>query len=132
MYTLKEFEKIFVFTGPHGAGRKTVAEMLGSTLNMKQVLSHTSRPQKPTEVHGQDYFFITSPQFDELESANEFIEINQIRQYRYGIKSVDIEKMFQSIGSIYLILNRYGAETLKTLYSLSTSFCIFSNIFVFA
>lgn len=28
-------EMIFVFTGPHGAGRKTVAEMAGDTLGIK-------------------------------------------------------------------------------------------------
>jgi guanylate kinase len=129
MYTLKESEKIFVFTGPHGAGRKTVAEMLGSTLTMKQVLSHTTRPQKSTEVHGQDYFFVTPAQFAELEAADEFIEVISIRNNRYGVRSSDIEKMFQSIGSVYLILNRHGAETLKNLYGdRVVRICIYAGI----
>jgi guanylate kinase len=116
MYTLKEKEMIFVFTGPHGAGRKTVAEMSGSTLGIKQVLSYTTRPQRPTEVDGQDYHFITTQQFAEAEGRDEFIEITTVNNFFYGIKSNDIQNMFLSSGSIYLILNKHGAETLKKLY----------------
>jgi guanylate kinase len=116
MYALKEREMVFVFTGPHGAGRKTVAEMSGSTLGMKQVISYTTRPQRPTEVDGQDYHFITAEEFAQAEAQGEFLEVSTINEYRYGIKSKDIERMFQASGSIYLILNRSGAETLKKHY----------------
>ncbi|UJF34146.1 guanylate kinase [Paenibacillus hexagrammi] len=116
MYELKEREMIFVFTGPHGAGRKTVAEMSGSTLGIKQVISCTTRPQRPTEVDGQDYHFITAEQFNEAQAKDEFIEVTRVNDYLYGIKNSDIEKIFKSSGSIYLILNRFGAETLQALY----------------
>jgi guanylate kinase len=117
MYELKEKEMIFIFTGPHGAGRKTVAEMSGSTLGIKQVISYTTRPQRPTEVDGQDYHFISQDAFAKAEAQEEFIEVITIDGYLYGIKNQDIEHMFQASGSIYLILNRYGAEQLKKLYS---------------
>ncbi|MBD0379479.1 guanylate kinase [Paenibacillus sedimenti] len=116
MYALKEREMIFVFTGPHGAGRKTVAEMSGSTLGMKQVISYTTRPPKATEVDGQDYHFISPAQFVAAQADNEFIEVSTVNEHLYGIKSADIELMFQQSGSIYLILNRFGAQTLKKLY----------------
>ncbi|TXK76393.1 guanylate kinase [Paenibacillus sp. N3.4] len=116
MYALKDKEMIFVFTGPHGAGRKTVAEMSGSTLGMKQVISYTTRPPRATEEDGQDYHFISPAQFAEAQASNEFIEVSTVNDHLYGIKSADIEQMFQSSGSIYLILNRFGAETLKKLY----------------
>ncbi|NOU66097.1 guanylate kinase [Paenibacillus sp. LMG 31461] len=116
MYALKDKEMIFVFTGPHGAGRKTVAEMSGSTLGMKQVISYTTRPPKATEEDGQDYHFISPAQFVQAQAGGEFIEVSTVNDHLYGIKSSDIEFMFQQSGSIYLILNRFGAETLKKLY----------------
>ncbi|NEW06944.1 guanylate kinase [Paenibacillus sp. SYP-B3998] len=116
MYALKEREMVFVFTGPHGAGRKTVAEMSGSTLGMKQVISYTTRPPRATEVDGQDYHFISPAQFAASKEDNEFIEVSTVNDHLYGIKSADIEQMFQQSGSIYLILNRFGARTLKELY----------------
>ncbi len=116
MYALKDKEMIFVFTGPHGAGRKTVAEMSGSTLGMKQVISYTTRPPKATEEDGQDYHFISPAEFVKAQTAGEFIEVSTVNDHLYGIKSADIEHMFELSGSIYLILNRFGAETLKKIY----------------
>lgn len=116
MYELKEKEMIFVFTGPNGAGRRTVAEMSGSTLGIKQVISYTTRPPRPHEVEGQEYHFLNPAQFFQAQQNGEFLEITEIDGNLYGIKSGDIEQMFQKKGSIYLILNRHGAETLKTLY----------------
>jgi guanylate kinase len=116
MYTLKDQELIFVFTGPHGAGRKTVAEMSGSTLEMKQVISCTTRPKRPTEVEGQDYYFLTPDEFAEAQARDEFVELSTINNHFYGIRNNDIQRMFLNSGSIYLILNRFGAATLKKLY----------------
>jgi guanylate kinase len=116
VYTLKEKELIFVFTGPHGAGRKTVADMSGSTLEIKQVISCTTRPKRPTEVDGQDYYFLTTEQFAEAQTREEFIEISTINDHFYGIRNNDIQRMFLTSGSIYIILNRFGAATLKKLY----------------
>ncbi|MBA2943053.1 guanylate kinase [Paenibacillus sp. CGMCC 1.16610] len=116
MYALKDKEMIFVFTGPHGAGRKTVAEMSGSTLGMKQVISYTTRPPRATEEDGQDYHFISPAQFVQAQANGEFIEVSTVNDHLYGIKSADIEQMFEHSGSIYLILNRFGAETLKKHY----------------
>ncbi|ALS24261.1 MULTISPECIES: guanylate kinase [Paenibacillus] len=116
MYELKDKELIFVFTGPNGAGRRTVAQMSGSTLGMKQVLSYTTRPPRSSEVDGQDYHFVSREQFAAAEANNEFIEVVEIDGNRYGIKEKDVAQMLQKHGAIYLILNRYGAEMLKKIY----------------
>jgi guanylate kinase len=116
MYQLKEQEMIFVFTGPDGSGRKTVADMVGQTLGLRKVLSYTTRPRRPAEVDGQDYHFITREQFEEAERNGEFVESVEIDGYKYGIKSDDIEELFKQNDFIYLILNAQGARTLKQLY----------------
>lgn len=116
MYKLKEQEMIFVFTGPDGSGRKTVADMVGATLGINKVLSYTTRPSRSTEVEGQDYFFISEEQFEVAKTNDEFIEEVEVNGYRYGIKSKDIEDVFEKNDFIYLILNAYGARVLKKLY----------------
>ncbi|SCW60857.1 guanylate kinase [Paenibacillus tianmuensis] len=117
MYELKEKELIFVFTGPNGAGRRTVAQMSGSTLGIKQVISYTTRPPRSSEVDGQDYHFVTRKQFEEAEANRKFIEVIELDGNRYGVKESDVADMVQKHGAVYLILNRQGAETLKSLYS---------------
>jgi guanylate kinase len=116
MYQLKEKEMIFVFTGPDGSGRKTVADMVGSTLELKKVLSYTTRQPRAIEEEGQDYFFISDEEFDKAEKNDEFIECVEIDGNRYGLKGQDIEKVFKNNNFIYLILNAYGARVLKKLY----------------
>ncbi|PUA40628.1 guanylate kinase [Paenibacillus elgii] len=116
MYELKDKELIFVFTGPNGAGRRTVAQMSGSTLGIKQVISYTTRPPRSSEVDGQDYHFVTRKQFEEAETNREFIEVIELDGNLYGVKESDVADMVQKQGAVYLILNRQGAETLKSLY----------------
>ncbi|MBP1157578.1 MULTISPECIES: guanylate kinase [unclassified Paenibacillus] len=116
MYELKDKELIFVFTGPNGAGRRTVAQMSGNTLGMRQVLSYTTRPPRSSEVDGQDYHFVSLEQFAAAEANKEFTEVVEIDGNRYGIKDTDVAQMLQKHGAVYLILNRYGAEALKKVY----------------
>jgi guanylate kinase len=116
MYELKEKEMIFVFTGPNGAGRRTVAEMSGTTLGIKPILSYTTRPPRANETDGHDYHFLNPAQFFQAQQKGEFLEISEIDGNLYGIKHRDIEQTFRSKDSAYLILNRYGAQKLKELY----------------
>jgi guanylate kinase len=116
MYELNDKELIFVFTGPNGAGRRTVAQMSGSTLGMKQVISYTTRPPRSSEADGQDYHFVSAKHFSEAEANKEFIEVIEIDGNRYGVKGQDVAHMLQKFGAVYLVLNRYGAESLKKIY----------------
>ncbi|TDF97172.1 guanylate kinase [Paenibacillus piri] len=116
MYELKEHDVIFIFTGPNGAGRKTVAQMSGDTLGMKQVISYTTRTPRSAEVDGQDYHFVTRDVFAEAQKNNEFIEVIEIDGNYYGVKGQDIANTLHKHGAVYLILNRFGAEAVKKLY----------------
>lgn len=116
MYELKDKELIFVFTGPTGAGRKTIAEMAGATIQMKQVLSCTTREPRANEADGRDYHFIGEDEFQNALRNDEFVESVEIDGVHYGIRSADVESGLREYGCIYLVLNRYGAEILKRLY----------------
>ena len=116
MYELKETERIFIFTGPSGAGRSTVANMVGNTLGMKKVISHTTRAARPSEVHGQDYYFVNRDEFIRAIEGDEFLEHININDNLYGIKNEDIQHMFEQYSCIYLILNPSGADILKRYY----------------
>ncbi|MFC5652343.1 guanylate kinase [Paenibacillus solisilvae] len=116
MGDLKDRELIFVFTGPDGSGRKSVADSVGTTLGLSKVLSYATRKPRPGEVNGQDYHFITPELYDQLAAEGGFIESVTIRETHYGLRDKDIERNFQNKGCIYLILNPEGAEKLKQTY----------------
>jgi len=116
MYALKDKEWIFVFTGPDGSGRKTVAKLAGDSVGMRRVVSYSTRAPRPGETDGQDYHFVTAAEFDEAEQRGEFLESIRIGRNRYGVKNADVERLFQTSGCIYLIVNPEGADILKSLY----------------
>ncbi|WP_047152848.1 guanylate kinase [Aneurinibacillus tyrosinisolvens] len=116
MYTLDEKDKIIVFTGPYGAGRKTVADMVGETLGMQRVIPYTTRNRRSVEVDGQDYHFVTEEEFTRMKRNQEFIETLELDTILYGIKESEIEDYLRENGKIYLILNHYGAEIVKKAY----------------
>lgn len=116
MYELKDKERIFVFTGPDGSGRNTIADMVGSTFGMKKVISYTTRRPRPIEEDGQDYHFISRDAFAEMAARGEFLEQVEIDGNHYGVKNDDVARLFDTFSCIYLILNPEGAEILKRLY----------------
>jgi len=116
MYELNGRDKIIVFTGPDGSGRKSVAEAVGHTFGMAKVVSFVTRKPRPGEVNGQDYHFITHEIYDEMEQRGEFLESVEIDGNWYGIRGLDVEELLERYGCVYLILNHEGAHILKKVY----------------
>lgn len=116
MYELQEKDMIFIFTGPDGSGRKTLADMAGSTLGLQEVLSYTTRKPRSAENDGVDYHFISRDDFLDAERNGEFIESVDIDGNLYGIKMADLETMIQKSGSIYMVMNLHGADIIKAKY----------------
>ncbi|TMV43116.1 guanylate kinase [Paenibacillus mesophilus] len=116
MRNTREKPHIFVFTGPDGSGRKTIADMAGSTLELKKVLSYTTRESRQGEQEGQDYHFISSDSFQKASRNGEFVETVSLDGHHYGIKQADVERLWNEHGFVYVILNPEGARLLKQAY----------------
>jgi guanylate kinase len=116
MYQIKGKEKIFVYTGPDGSGRKTIAKMVATAFDMETVLSYTTRSPRHYENNGQDYHFINEETFKQMLAQQEFLESVEIDGIYYGIREQDIVDAFQKHDYVYLTLNPEGAEKLKTMY----------------
>lgn len=107
---------IFVFTGPEGSGRKSVAEAVGHTFGMSKVLSYVTRQPRPGEVNGQDYRFVSKDVYLDMERQGQFLESVEIDGQLYGIRRSDVEDGLRANGCVYLILNREGADKIKAIY----------------
>lgn len=111
-----EKPRIFVFTGPDGSGRKTIADMAGTTLELKKVLSYTTRERRQGEQEGQDYHFVSPETFRKAAENGEFVETVYLEGHYYGIKQTDIERLWAVHGHVYVILNPEGARLLRQAY----------------
>lgn len=116
MYRIKEKEKLFIYTGPDGSGRKTIAKMVATMFDMETVLSYTTRSPRHYEKNGEDYHFVDVETFKKMEEKQEFLESIEMDGFHYGIREADIVKAFESHNLVYLTLNPEGTEKLKTMY----------------
>jgi len=75
----------FVVTGPSGAGKSSViGELLRRDGRLAFSVSATTRPKRPDEVHGRDYYFLSQEEFDQLLSSGELLEWTEYQGHRYG------------------------------------------------
>jgi guanylate kinase len=116
MYQIKGKEKIFVYTGPDGSGRKTIAKMVATAFDMETIISYTTRSPRHYEKNGEDYHFVTEENFSQMETNQEFLESVEIDGIHYGIREQDIVEAFQNHDYVYLTLNPEGTDKLKKMY----------------
>src|SRR5947207_3316079 len=89
--------KLIVITAPSGAGKTTIARhLLNSVPGLAFSISATTRKQRPEEVIGRDYFFMSQNEFMERVKRGEFIEWEEVyRGSFYGTLKSEIEKIWQ-------------------------------------
>ena len=68
--------KIYVVMGKSATGKDTIYKLLleNKELNLKNVITYTTRPIREGEVDGVEYFFNTVEQFEELKNDNKVVE----------------------------------------------------------
>jgi guanylate kinase len=111
---------IFVISGPSGSGKTTLAKNLLKALDLKDKLvksvSFTTRPQRPGEVEGKDYFFINERQFRKEQKAKKILEWTRYLGYYYATSKDFIEKNLKVGSHILLCLDLKGALKIKRIY----------------
>ena len=90
--TLQRRGLMFILSSPSGAGKTTIAHRLlaeeGSELRMS--ISVTTRPMRPGEIDGSDYFFVDRTQFDRLVEEDSFFEWAEVFGHCYGTPKAEI------------------------------------------
>lgn len=82
---------ILVIVGPSGSGKTTLSAFLEEK-GIPKVTTTTTRPQRPNEIDGIDYNFISKDAFYEALEAGDFIEHATYNDNMYGCTKFDIER----------------------------------------
>ena len=77
---------VFVITGPSGAGKGTLIKgLLDRVAGIEVAVSATTRPQRPGEQDGLEYWFLADEEFSRKVEAGEFLEwVPYVSGRRYG------------------------------------------------
>ena len=102
---------VFVVTGPSGAGKGTLIKgLLERVPGLEVAISATTRPQRPGEVDGHDYWFLTDDEFTRRVGAGDFLEwVDYVSGRRYGTLSSEIDRIAQDGAVCVLELELEGA-----------------------
>ena len=114
---IHENKTITVFTGSSGVGKDTLLrKFLAEHPEYKLSVSYTTRPIRPNEQNGVDYYFITEKEFQEGIDNGEFLEWADFSGNKYGTKKQSIENSLEKTNNLILKLDTTGALNVKKLY----------------
>ncbi|ABY34774.1 MULTISPECIES: guanylate kinase [Chloroflexus] len=107
---------LVVISGPSGVGKDSVLmrmRELGFPFHF--VVTANSRPQRPGEIDGVDYHFVTTERFREMIENDELLEWAEVYGQYKGIPKFEIRQAMASGRDVILRINVDGAATIKRL-----------------
>jgi guanylate kinase len=102
---------VFVITGPSGAGKGTLIRALVERLpELEVAVSATTRPQRPGEAHGREYWFLDEDAFQDGIAGGAFLEhVEYVSGKRYGTLRSEIGRISEQGRVCVLELELEGA-----------------------
>ena len=104
---------LFVLSSPSGAGKSTLAHMLlKADREIAMSVSVTTRPKRPGEEHGRDYYFVNGDQFEEMVADHSFLEYATVFGNRYGTPTVSVQQSLEAGQDVLFDIDWQGTQQL--------------------
>lgn len=117
MIKLKKQGLLIVVSGPSGAGKDSVCNLVASyNPNLWISVSCTSRDIRKGEVEGVNYFYLTKDEFEEKIKNNDFLEYATYNNSYYGTPLYKIKEKLNEGKDVVLVIEVQGALNVKKLY----------------
>lgn len=108
---------LLVVSAPSGAGKTSLCEwVVRAVPNVAHSVSHTTRPPRPHEEHGRDYFFVGEGEFRALVAAGAFAEWAEVHGHLYGTSREQLAAHFAAGDDAILDIDTQGASQLRQSY----------------
>jgi len=106
--------KLIVIVAPSGTGKSSLMKRLKKEdLLLDESISYTTRPIRPNEKDGQDYFFIDEQEFKKMIENDEFIEWFLVHGDYKGTSKKFVQKKVDKGHNLIFDLDIQGTDALK-------------------
>ncbi len=108
---------LYVIVAPSGAGKSTLVNaLLEREPDIGLSISYTTRPPRPGEVSGREYFFVSRAEFQAMVARGDFLEHAEVYGNWYGTSRRWIEKTRAAGSDVVLEIDWQGARAVKALF----------------
>jgi guanylate kinase len=105
---------VFIISAPSGSGKSTlVSRLLGATPGLRFSVSYTTRPPRGAEQHGENYYFVSREEFEQMLARDEFLEYAEVFGNYYGTHRSELERARAEGRDLVLDIDVQGAAQLK-------------------
>ena len=105
---------LFIIAAPSGCGKTSLVEaLIKKTKNLCVSVSHTTRPPRPDETNGINYYFISINEFKEMIKQNAFVEHAMVFDNYYGSSTKLISEKLDEGIDVILEIDWQGARQVK-------------------
>jgi len=107
--------KLVIFSAPSGAGKSTLVNyLLPQFPQLSFSISATSRAPRGQEIHGKDYYFLSSEEFNARVAQDELLEWEEVYAGTYyGTLKSEVQRIWSEGGVVVFDIDVVGALNLK-------------------
>lgn len=108
--------QLLIVSAPSGAGKTSLIKALMEQDQRVEVsVSYTTRPQRPGEVEGVNYFFVSAETFHKMREAGAFFESAEVFGHFYGTSLTQLEARLSDGADVILEIDWQGAQQVRKL-----------------
>lgn len=106
--------KLYIISAPSGAGKTSLVKQMAADLDDLLVsVSHTTRQQRPGEIHGKDYYFVSEEEFQAMLAQQDFLEYAQVFDHYYGTARQTVTENLNAGSDVILEIDWQGARQIR-------------------
>lgn len=116
---------LYVIAAPSGTGKTSLVKALTDSIeNLSVSISHTTRPMRPNEEEGVNYFFVSKDKFMQMVANDEFLEHAHVFENCYGTSKHWVAEKQNHGVDVILEIDWQGHQQIKKLFPDSISIFI--------
>jgi guanylate kinase len=106
--------RIFVLAAPSGGGKTSlIRALIERNRRLGPSVSHTTRPARPGERHGEHYYFVDEPEFRSLIDEDAFLEYALVFGDYKGTSKREVENRTAAGCDVLLDIDWQGARQVR-------------------